>query len=65
MNDEKIRMLKIIKSECETIIDEAEDFDPKVDDDFAERASHCANEIINFADTLINLENVQKTLKKN
>ena len=65
MNDEKIRMLRIIKAECETIIDEAKDFDPKVDDDFGERATECAHEVISFADTLINLEYVQKTLKKN
>lgn len=42
----KIKILDIIKANAETLIDEAKDFDPKHDDDFAERVIEFSDEIV-------------------
>ena len=49
------KILKVIEANAETLIDEAKDFDPKVDDDFVERVIEFSEEIVVSVKKLKNL----------
>ena len=51
----KNKILKVIEANAETLIDEAKDFDPKVDDDFVERVIEFSEEIVVSVKKLKNL----------